>query len=81
MHMLDRFSGAVADLPPARRSDADVISALRIDPRVSHWDMSEVGWLRSSITSLQRRGKIRFSGGQFPWLNIEVVNDAQEPGG
>lgn len=78
MHMVDSFSGSVADLPPSARGEAEILSALRRDPRVSHWDMSEIGWLLTSITRLQRQGKIRFAGGQFPWHDIEIVGNAKE---
>lgn len=71
---LDSFSGAAADLPPSRRSDADILAALRKSPRVSVWDMSEVAWLRLGIQSLERRGLIRDDRKEpYPWIRYTLT--------
>jgi hypothetical protein len=74
------FSGAAADLPPRKRSDTDILEALRLSPRVSVWDMSELSWLRSGIQSLERRGLIRNDRKEpFPWIRYTLTEAATRP--
>lgn len=68
------FSGAAAELPPRKRSDADILDALRRSPRVSVWDMCELAWLRAGIESLQRRGLIHDDRKEpYPWIRYTVA--------
>lgn len=75
---LDSFSGTAAELPKGRRTDADVLEALRTDPRVSTFDMGELPWLRSIIKSLKADGSIVEIDEPYPWLRFKVSGS---PGG
>ena len=73
---VDCFSGAAADLPKANRETDDVLNALRKDPRVSTWDMSELQWLRSAIKYLEGSNLIvRDMSEPFPWLRYNVIGE------
>ncbi len=65
---LDSFSGTAAELPPRYRTPAGVFSALKKDPRVSTFDMSELPWLRGCIQTLKQQAKIaEDKTAEYPW--------------
>lgn len=65
---MDSFSGAAADLKGQQRTCSNVLAALNRNPRVSTFDMSEHGWLRSCIAELQRLGFIAEDKREpYPW--------------
>lgn len=71
---LDSFSGAAADLPRGKRSPAAVLAALRINPRVSTFDMSEHAWLCDCISSLKADHLITEDQTEpYPWHRFSVV--------
>jgi hypothetical protein len=70
---LDSFSGAAASLKRGQRDCAHVLEALRRDPLVSTWDMSEHWWLRVLIADLVARGLITQVPEAYPWLRYEGV--------
>ena len=74
--IIDSFSGAAADLPRGKRTPEHVLEALRRDPRVSTWDMSEYPWLRRCIAHLKRDGLIEDVPEGYPWLRYRVVEKA-----
>ena len=78
MVIVDSFSGAAAALPRGKRTAEHVLEALRRNPRVSSWDMSEYRWLRNAIYQLLEDGRIEDLSAQegFPWLRYRVVNRA-----
>lgn len=66
--VLDSFSGPAAQLPPNKRTPAGVLAALRINPRISTWDMSETPWLRGCIDALKADGRIEEDKDEpYPW--------------
>lgn len=68
MIFLDSFSGAAADLKPSERTSDNVLAALRRDPRISTWDMSEQPWLYRCIKDLINDGLIIEDKNEpFPW--------------
>lgn len=69
----DSFSSAAAELPPGSRSTADVLQALRTNPRVSTFDMSEHGWLANAIHELKRAGQISEIAEPYPWHRYRVT--------
>lgn len=73
---LDSFSGAAAELPRRHRTEEHVLAALRRDPRLSVWDLSEHRWLELIVRDLVRAGVIRDTGSPYPWIVYEFV----EPG-
>lgn len=76
--IFDSFSGAAAGLPKGKRTPEHVLAALRRNPRVSTWDMSEHRWLRNAIYQLLDEGKIEDLSAQegFPWHRYRVVDRA-----
>lgn len=75
--IFDSFSGAAADLPKGRRSSEAVLAALRIDPRISTFDLSEHAWLRGIVDELKRDGRIVEDRSEpYPWHRY-VVQEAQ----
>lgn len=77
--LIDSFSGAAADLKPAQRTPEFLLAVLAKRPRVSTWDMSELGWLR--LIGLEGDDLSQIRGEQFQhkhcggWL--EVTPDAR----
>jgi hypothetical protein len=69
---LDSFSGAAAELRPGHRSPFDVLEALKRDPRVSTFDMSETPWLRGAIDALKANGAIESVPEPYPWLRYKI---------
>lgn len=79
MICLDSFSGPASDLKGDQRTPDAVLRVLRTKPRVSCFDMSEHGWLRSCIDVLVRRGAIRSDPNEpYPWVRYIIT--AQEEG-
>lgn len=79
MIFLDSFSGAAADLKRGQRTPESVLTALRKNPLVSTFDMSENAWLSSCIDDLKRAGHITEDKNEpYPWHRYVVV--AQEQG-
>jgi len=70
---IDTFSGRAAQLPRGRRTSEHVLSALRRDPRISAFDLSELRWLRNIISDLEGDGSISPVDEPYPWLRF-VVN-------
>lgn len=76
---LDSFSGAASDLKKGHRSEANVLAALRRDPRISGWDFAEHAWLFPLIVSLKRSGAIKELPEPYPWHRYEVLNTPAKP--
>ena len=66
--MFDSFAGPASELPPSKRTPSHVLAALRINPRVGTFDMSETPWLRGCIDSLKNSGHIVEDKDEpYPW--------------
>jgi len=73
------FSSPAAELPKGKRNSAHVIDALRDNPRVSTWDLSEMPWLRRCIADLKRRGLIvEDKSERFPWHRYSLTSTTDE---
>ena len=78
--VLDSFSGPAALLPPSRRTPEHVLAALRMNPRVSTWDMSETAWLRGCIEALKNHGRIIEDKDEpYPWHRYIVQPEKERP--
>lgn len=66
------FSSPAAELPKNKRTSADVLAALRSNPRISTWDISELRWLRGAIEDLEARGLIEAQLEPYPWHRWKV---------
>jgi hypothetical protein len=76
------FSSPAAELPKKRRTSADVLAALKLNPRISTWDMSERKWLRSAIEDLECRGLIEEQREEpYPWHRWKVKASAEHKEG
>lgn len=74
MH-LDSFSNAsVIDLKKSMRNENGVLNALRINPNISVFDMSENLWLPPIIESLKNKGLISEIEEPYPWLKFIVTS-------
>ena len=67
MARVDSFSSPAAELPRGRRTAEDVLQALRTNPRISTFDLSEHGWLADAIHELKRDGRITEIAEPYPW--------------
>lgn len=77
--VLDSFSGPAAQLPPNRRTPAGVLAALRINPRISTWDLSETVWLRGCIDALKSSGRIIEDKDEpYPWHRYDIAKPKKE---
>jgi hypothetical protein len=64
---LDSFSGALAELPPGRRTVADALRALSRDPRVSTFERGKP-WLERLIRELLDAGLVVEDKAEpYPW--------------
>ena len=74
------FSSAAAELSKKLRNESGVLQALKVDPYVSTFDMSEKVWLRKIIARLEDLGLIKRVDNPYPWckwLLTEGVSDEQ----
>lgn len=67
------FSGAAAELIKGHRTPDDILSALKVNPRVSTFDMSEIRWLRERIAFLEKDGLIVSVSEPYPWHRYEIT--------
>lgn len=75
---IDSFSGDAALLPRRKRTPDHVLAALRVNPRVSTWDMIENAWLVRCIKALEHSGKIIEDEAEpYPWHLFVIVDGAQ----
>lgn len=66
--VFDSFSGQAAELPPGKRTPEHVLATLKINPRVSTFDLSESPWLCRCIDSLKgARQIIEDEDEPYPW--------------
>lgn len=71
--IVDSFSGPASHLKGHNRTAENVLSALRRNPRVSTWNMSEHAWLRSAINELELTGRITEDKKEpYPWHRFNV---------
>jgi len=66
-------------LKKGQRTEANVLAALRRDPRISTWDMSEHPWLVSIIADLQKSGAILSMREPYPWHRFKVLDAESKP--
>ena len=75
---LDSSSGGAAALPKSRRTPEGVLIALRNDPRVSTFDLSELRWLRGCIADLTATGRIEEDKTEpYPWHRYVVKEQSR----
>jgi hypothetical protein len=68
------FSSAAADLKRQHRHADGILAALRQDPRISCFDLSQYAWLRDGVRTLERRGQIRDDGKEaYPWVRYLIL--------
>jgi len=73
MHICN-FSGDVVALKRGSRTDENVISVLKANPKISTWDMSENPWLCLIIKRLLKLKKIKEEESDYPWHKYSVEN-------
>jgi len=71
---VDSFTGTAASLRRGKRSPDNVLAALKENPRVSTWDMSEHSWLRGAIALLIKDNRITEDKTEvYPWHRYNVM--------
>jgi hypothetical protein len=71
---LDSFSGPASDLPSGKRTPDYVLDALRVNSRLSTWDMGEHAWLRRCIDDLVSSHKIIEDKAEpYPWHRFAII--------
>lgn len=70
---IDSFSSAVTELKKGHRTPNDILAALKANPRVSTFDMSEIRWLRERIAFLEKDGLIVSVSEPYPWHRYEIT--------
>lgn len=76
---IDSFSNAtVVDLKKSLRNENGVLNALRINPRVSTFDMSENKWLVDIIKSLEDKKLIISVKEPYPWHKWKLTKAGKE---
>jgi hypothetical protein len=73
---IDSFCGPAAELKRGHRQPDDILSALKINPCVSTFDMSEHGWLVDGINALKKSGRIIELNEPYPWHRFKIVEDS-----
>lgn len=75
--LLDSWSSPAAELPKSRRTPEGVLRALRTNPRISTFDLSEYRWLNQCVNQLLGTGQIVACAGEpYPWHRFEIVTKA-----
>lgn len=75
----DSFSHpTVCDLKKSMRNENGVLYALNYHPRISTWDMSENGWLRDIIDSLEEKKLIRGVRCEYPWHEWKLTKAGEK---
>ena len=76
---IDSFSNAnVLDLPKNERTPDRVLECLKVNGRISTWDMSENPWLVHCIEALEAQGKIVSEDSDFPWHQWGAIESEGE---
>jgi len=78
MHICSFTNVTVADLKKSMRNENGVLNALKIDPRISTWDMSENMWLVDIIKSLEDKGLILPVEEPYPWHKWKITKAGKE---
>lgn len=67
------FTSPAADLKSRDRTPENLLNALRANPRVSCFDMSEKKWLRDMIGAEVRKGTLTDDRKEpYPWIRYIV---------
>ena len=68
------FSSEAAELKKSERTEIGVLTALKINPRISTWDMSENPWLCRKITDLEKNKYILPEDEPYPWHRWSITD-------
>lgn len=67
------FSSPVAELKGRDRTPENILAALRKNPRVSCFGMSEKKWLRDMISMLEANGTLHDDRKEpYPWIRYTI---------
>ena len=78
---VDSFSGAMAELPPGKRTVEDGLRALLADPRVSTFERGP-DWLESLIRDLVQQGMvIEDKAEPYPWHRFTLTAKGRKVAG
>lgn len=72
---IDSFTNcSVVDLKKSLRNENGVLNALKVNPCLSTWDMSEHKWLREIIKSLEEKEFIVPVDEPYPWHKWKLTD-------
>ena len=76
---IDSFSNAtVVDLKKSMRNENGVLNALKINPRISTFDMSEHQWLPPIIKLLEGKQMIKSLDEPYPWHKFKLTKKGKD---
>jgi len=73
MHVDSFTNVSLANLKPSLRHENGVLYALKRNPRVSTWDMSEHPWLQNIIAKLEEKQLILPVNEEYPWHKWKIT--------
>lgn len=70
---LDSFSGSLGELPKGKRSTAEALRVLAVDPRVSTFERGPA-WLEALLSDLQFHGLVTEDEAErYPWHRFNLT--------
>ena len=72
---IDSFSGNAAEIKPKDRTVNKLNDALKENPRISCFDLSENPWLCKLVNQAKKDGLINQVNEPYPWLKYIVVDE------
>ena len=77
-HICSFSNATVVDLEKSMRNENGVLNALKIDPRISTFDMGEHRWLPPIIKSLEGKQMIESLDEPYPWHKWKLTKNGKD---
>lgn len=73
MHICSFTNAPIVELKESMRNENGVLNALKMNPRISTFDMCEHEWLQDVIKSLEDKGLILAVKEPYPWHKWKIT--------